>query len=58
MVIAVVVAVALVTAIIVIIHLVRKKGTLANEIRALESQKSEMSLRYVAMYVRLCASYE
>ena len=50
-VITVIIVVAFVTTIITIIYLVRKKSTLIDEIRTLESQKSEASLRYVCAYV-------
>ena len=39
----------LLTAIIVICYLVKKKGKLVKEIRVLETQKSEASLRFVSV---------
>jgi len=50
-VITVIIVVAFIATIITIIYLVRKKSTLIDEIRTLESQKSEASLRYVCAYV-------
>lgn len=41
------IVVAVITAVIVMLHLVRKKGKLVKEIRVLETQKSEGCLRYV-----------
>ena len=46
----------LLTATIVICYLVKKKGKLVKEIRVLETQKSEASLRFVSVRLN-CISY-